>query len=551
MRRTARTFLIRAAVATVGILAFPMTRAGAQPFVNGGAGGMPDLRTISGKPLPDSGMPAGTVSVRVARKTPANAAAGLDVAAITKNAGGDLRKRTAKTDARGRVLFDSLAVGDEFHAEVVVDGELLKTEVFPVPAEGGVRTMLIAGLGPAPAGGEPEAAAGGDGAAAGGDQFALGSATGTTKPEPSLPVKTLEVRLLDENDRPVPNHPVTLGSVDQTSKVTVRHATTDGRGVARFTELATGRTTGYAAVTDWHGMHVGTEPFAMPEDAGARAEIHAVSRTNDPSVITIGEGARIILQMREDTLQFLEMLPLENKSDKLFDPGPGAVEIPLPKEFTGAELGESTRKLEVRQSHGIAVHGTISPKKALGQTDAAAAGNEVRFGFVMPYQGDSREVVQPMPNGIALFTLITEQIPGIDVKGPGIGQRESRDLNGRKYWVMPGQAVPPGGVMSFTVTGLPTMDHTGRTVAGVLALALIGIAIAFARRPKNDARRAAISERERLAARRETLFAELVAVERQARSGAAAATPERRRELVAKLEGVYQQLAALDEQRAS
>src|SRR5262249_21398598 len=155
-----------------------------------------------------------------------------------------------------------LAPGDEFHAEVTVDGELLQTLTFPVPAQGGVRTMLIAGLGPAP---EGEAAGGGAAPAGGGaSSFALGSTTGTAKPEKSLPVKTLEVRLLDEDGRAIPNHPVTLGSVDTTNKVDVRHATTDGSGVARFTDLPVGKTTGYAAVADVHGLHIGTDPFGMP-----------------------------------------------------------------------------------------------------------------------------------------------------------------------------------------------------------------------------------------------------------------------------------------------
>jgi hypothetical protein len=541
MRRQARLLLTAVAL---GALVIAAPRVSAQPFAGGG-GGMPNLRAISGQPLPDQGMPAGTVSVRVARKIPANAVGGVDVSAIIKNAGGDLRKRTEKTDASGRALFESLAPGDEFHAEVTVDGELLQTLTFPVPAQGGVRTMLIAGLGPAPAGGEAEAPAAG-----GGQSFALGATTGVAQPEKSLPPKTLEVRLLDESDRPIPNHPVTLGSVDTANKVDVRHGTTDAAGVARFTDLPVGRTTGYAAVTDWRGLHIGTEPFSMPEDSGARANIRALERTSDPSVVTIGEGARIILQMREDTLQFLEILPLENKSDKLFDPGPGAVEIPLPTEFTGAEAGQSDRKIEIRQGRGVAIHGTISPKASLGGNDAKAAGNEVSFGFVLPYSGTSREFSQPIPTGMALPTIITEQLPGLEITGPGIGARESREVSGRKYWVMPGTPVPPGGTLAFTITGLPSTDHTGRNVSLALALALLGAAIVFARRPEDAARRASMNERDRLTARREALFAELVAVERQARAGAVGATPERRRELVGKLENVYQQLAALDEQHA-
>jgi hypothetical protein len=541
MRRQARLLLTAVAL---GALAIAAPRASAQPFAGGG-GGMPNLRAISGQPLPDQGMPAGTVSVRVARKIPANAVAGVDVAAITKNAGGDMRKRTVKTDASGRALFESLAPGDEFHAEVTVDGELLQTVTFPVPDQGGVRTMLIAGLGPAGEGGEAAAAP----AAGGGQSFALGATTGAARPEKSLPPKTLEVRLLDESGHPVPNHPVTLGSVDTANKVDVRRGTTDSSGVARFADLPVGRTTGYAAVTDWHGLHIGTEPFSMPDDSGARADIRALERTSDPSVITIGEGARIILQMREDTLQFLEIFPLENKSAKLFDPGPGAVEIPLPTEFTGAEAGQSDRKIEIRAGHGVAIHGTISPKSSLGGNDAKAAGNEVSFGFVMPYNGTSREFSQPIPMGMGLPTIITEQLPGLEITGSGIGARESKEVNGRKYWVMPGSPVPPGGTLAFTITGLPSLDHTGRNVALVLALALLGAGIVFARRPADEARRASVNERDRLTARREALFAELVAVERQARVGAVGATPERRRELVGKLENVYQQLAALDEHR--
>jgi hypothetical protein len=509
---------------------------------------MPNLRDVSGRPLPDPGMAPGTVKVRVARKTMTNPVADVEVAAITKNAGGDARKRTLKTDAGGVVLFEALAPGDQFHAEVTVDGELLQTQTFEVPAQGGVRTILIAGLGAGPAGGGDEAAAPGAGAPS--SSFALGSTTGSAKPEKSLPVKTLEVRVLDEGGRPVPNHPVTLGSVDTTNKVDVRRGTTDASGVARFTDLPVGRTTGYAAVTDWHGLHIGTEPFAMPEDSGARAEIHALERTSDPSVITIGEGARIILQMHEDTLQFLEILPLENKSAQLFDPGPGAVEIPLPSEFTGAEAGQSDRKIEIRAGRGVAIHGTISPKASLGGNDAKAAGNEVSFGFVLPYSGTTREFVQTMPNGMGLPTLITEQLPGLELTGPGVGTRESREVNGRKYWVMPGAAVPPGGELRFTVTGLPSLDHSGRNIALALAVALVLAGIGFAWKPKDEAQRAAASERDRLTARREALFAELIAVERQARSGAVGATPERRRELIVKLEAVYQQLAALEEQHA-
>ena len=531
------------------------------------AGGMPNLRGIVGRPLPDRGMPTGTVTVRVARKLPMNAVADVEVSAVIRNAGGDLRRRTQQTDASGRALFEGMAPGDQFHAEVKVDGEKLTTETFTMPAEGGIRTMLIASLGsggaPADARGAPEGAGAGgpgpsEGAGAEPKNFSLGVTAGAASPEPALPAKTLEVHLYDEAGAPIAKHGVMLGMVDKSNKVDVRRATSDAKGVARFTELATGESVGYAAIIEWQGMRLGTAPFAMPAEGGAKAEIRALGRTADTSVMTIGPGARVVVQMREDTLQFLEMLPLENTSDKLFDPGVGALEIPLPTEFTGAQPQESERSVEVRQSHGIAVHGAFAPRGAIAGTSAKAAGQEVSFGFVMPYHGDTREFVQPLPNGIGPFTVITEQASterpaDITVSGPGIGAREPRELGGRKYWVMPGEAIAAGGTLKFTLHGLPSTDSTGRTVAGLLTLLLIGSAVLLARQPKTTSKggRPVADERVRLTNLREALFAELLTKERARRDdgGAREPSPERT-QLVARLERVYRDLAALDDQRA-
>src|ERR1700733_7316299 len=152
MRRQAHLKLI-----SLAALLAAASVARAQPMMARGGSGMPNLAEIVGRPLPDSGMPPGTVSVRVARKMPSNGVAAAEVSAVIKNAGGDLRRRTEKTDADGRAMFEGMAPGDEFHAEVTVDGELLKTETFTIPTVGGLRTMLIAALG---TGGRPPAADG-------------------------------------------------------------------------------------------------------------------------------------------------------------------------------------------------------------------------------------------------------------------------------------------------------------------------------------------------------------------------------------------------------
>jgi len=311
-------------------------------------------------------------------------------------------------------------------------------------------------------------------------------------------------------------------------------------------------------VIEWRGMRLGTTPFAMPASGGARGEIRALARTADPQAIAIGANGRIVFQMQEDTLQVIEILPLENRSEKMFDPSPGAIEIPLPQGFVSAEVQETDRKMEVRQNHGIAVHGLIPPKSAAVGTNPHDGGQEVEFGFVLPYHGETRDFVQPMPNGIGPFTLITQEIPGLTVTGTGVGPRQERELNGRKFWVMPVESVSPGGTLEMTLHGLPSSDSSGQYIAGGLALALIGGAIAFGRRPGSEARktggrpgRGAEDEQARLVDRREALFSALVSLESEARAAGGLPPAERRKQLVGELEQVYRQLAAQAEQRAA
>src|SRR5581483_9512175 len=121
-----------------------------------------------------------------------------------------------KTDSSGRALFEGLVPGEEFRAEVKVDGETLATDTFTLPPVGGIRTMLIGALGSTPGAADnaPEGAAAGDQAGKGADadaqRFSLGATAGKVVPDPALPDKTLELRLLDEAGAPIANHPVLL-----------------------------------------------------------------------------------------------------------------------------------------------------------------------------------------------------------------------------------------------------------------------------------------------------------------------------------------------------
>jgi hypothetical protein len=102
---------------------------------------MPDPSAIAGTPLPAPELPSGTVTVRVVRERMGNNVAGQDV---TLTIGQD--QRTVKTDAQGRAQFEGLAPGVSVQATTTLDGETLTSQAFPIPAQGGVRVALIAGI---------------------------------------------------------------------------------------------------------------------------------------------------------------------------------------------------------------------------------------------------------------------------------------------------------------------------------------------------------------------------------------------------------------------
>jgi len=100
---------------------------------------MPDPKQMSGIPRPVTDLPDTSISIRVIRGQLSNNVQGQTV---ELHVGG--KTLTAKTDEGGRAEFDKLPANSMAKAVAVVDGERLESQEFPIPAQGGVRMMLVA-----------------------------------------------------------------------------------------------------------------------------------------------------------------------------------------------------------------------------------------------------------------------------------------------------------------------------------------------------------------------------------------------------------------------
>jgi hypothetical protein len=99
---------------------------------------------MSGYPLQVGDLPPGILAVRLIRESFQQNLAGqsIEVRVITSG-----RVRSAATNTEGRAEFDGLSVGDRVQVRAIVGAEQLDSQTFAMPTQGGVRMVLVAGVG--------------------------------------------------------------------------------------------------------------------------------------------------------------------------------------------------------------------------------------------------------------------------------------------------------------------------------------------------------------------------------------------------------------------
>lgn len=107
------------------------------------AGATPEPGQMSGVPLQVGDLPPGIVAVRVIRRSFQDNVPGQQVRLRTAEGG---RVLSAVTGADGRAQFDGLRIGERIQVRAAVGSETLESGEFQIPAEGGVRLVLVAAL---------------------------------------------------------------------------------------------------------------------------------------------------------------------------------------------------------------------------------------------------------------------------------------------------------------------------------------------------------------------------------------------------------------------
>jgi hypothetical protein len=129
-------------VALLLIVLVPGISAGQTPSL-GSATEAPHLVRAAGMPLNDGSLAPGMLTVRIVEGAFTHNRAGqvveLEVSGATS--------QRARTGTDGRAQFAHLPIGARVRASAIIDGQRLESDYFEVPAESGVRILLVAGDG--------------------------------------------------------------------------------------------------------------------------------------------------------------------------------------------------------------------------------------------------------------------------------------------------------------------------------------------------------------------------------------------------------------------
>ncbi len=466
----------------------------------------PMAAQMSGIPRPDPQVPAGTVTVRLIRgQLPNNI---IDHEVELLGDGGALQKQ--KTDAAGRATFTGVPAGGSFVARAK-EGEIeLTSQPIVIPADMGVRVMLVFPVaGAAPASATPD---------------------GLGRPDKTVPPGTILVHAQDGDGKPLADLDVRLGHARAgESKATELKAHSNASGDARFEGQDTKPSSGYLVEVLRDGVTYAGKPFRLVENMGSKVVLEVRPVTAEVRDLQIGRGSHFIFEVGDDSLQVAEVWRLTNGGTQSVD-AKGGIHLPLPREAVGAQVGP-----ESPQSFRVTGHEAVwSGPLPVGDT-------ELQVMYVLPYSGGELTVRQSTPVAFLEVNVITERIPGLVADGP-FTAHEDRELQGRKLVLYRAPGSPAGGVIEFRLSGLPHSDPIWRLLSAVAAIGLF-VGFLFWGLSGTSAARKQIVE---LEDEREKLLTQLAEVEAKLHVKTDAKTEkkrtQRRQELVDRLATVYQEL---------
>jgi len=267
-----------------------------------------------------------------------------------------------------------------------------------------------------------------------------------------LPKATVDVRILDADNRPLPNAEIVLtvltSSVTKGESREALSRTTDERGHYVFRDLATGTGISYAVKAHRGEATFVSQPFGLKDKHGVRVMLHAYEPNSDIDKSSLVIDALVVLELKEDAIAINHRLQFTNLGRQAFVAKD--VFLEPPKGFKGFDKGEMSEDAGIKAKDGrMQMFGTFPP----GTTEAL-------FHYQVPLTGGEAQALNiPLPPNVFRTQVLlgASKQMGMEVAGFEAAQRGK--WNGKRVLAAGKTAKSRGDaihVLEVKLSGLPT-----------------------------------------------------------------------------------------------
>lgn len=454
--------------------------------------------------------------------------AGIDVELLLTAADGTVETKTQKTEARGQTVFaglGELAEGTtaQVRAQIEPEGEPYRSASFTPVTDRGQAIVLAKGR-IAPAGGSPHGGAGapnqGQGQGQAGPHAQRQPMPGP-RVSPQLPLGSVQVLVVDGNDKPVAGHEIAIVKKDFAGTEQRFSVTTSNEGIARVDDLPVVNDALYYVGVVYEGGPYTSAFFGLDKRGGVTVAMRVWPTTSDPAVAQSAVQFEII-EGENDAAQVIQVYEVLVQGDKAYWPGKEPLRIEgLPGAKGMVVLRGAEQWLE---------HEEKAPYATLAHPIEPGGVAALSIGYIVDGHGGQLDIEWVPPFRLLDSAVVLSEDLELEAAGATPSERDFGSRPGLDYTPVAFQLGQTGtGPVKLSIRGLRQTEKLYANIAiAIGGVMLLVVAVGLATRPKG-------TPLQRLQARRASLLEALEHTKSDAQ----------RRRLVTALDRVYRKIEVL------